>query len=706
MMKKLLPFLVLLGPIALILPSLGMFAFPPGSPYSDLAITHLPNALYINHSISTWGQVPLWSDLILSGYPFAADPLSGLWYLPGWLAVVLPEPFGFNLLIVLHILFGGVGVFFFLRSENLAEIPALLGAFIFELMPKLFAHFASGHITLLFAVAWTPWLLWVEKRRLVSTGKNYYLLAGIILGMIALADVRWVANAFLVWAAFSFYSVRINPLRLQSFLRWIGQILGQGLIAFLIAAPLVFPLIEYTRLSTRSLLQPSDNLMISLAPAQLLGLLIPQFWGYSETILYPGVMAILLLVAVLCQAEARRKSAFWIGVILATIIFAMGANIPGSALLVRLPGFSLLRVPTRWLFVACLSFAILAAYGADALSKNGYQKLARPNPAIFYVGLSAFIMFLAVGVQVVTKSLPIPFLWSSIFIPVVSVIILLRVYAKIPAGWWFPLIFGLAILDMGTISLSQVSFQDAGRVMSIHQQVVDFLQSQQVQPFRVYSPSYSVPQQMGALENIELADGIDPLQLLTYVKFMTKATGVPTGGYSVTLPPFSTGNPQIDNQAFLPDAQKLGLLNVRYITSDYDLASQDLDLVARFGETRIYENTRVKPRAWVQPANLPAGEGIVSAPVPAITPNKVSLTADGPGLLVLSEINYPGWVVRVDNIKEKMVVAAGILRAVDLPAGRHTVTFTYEPVPMIAGIVLAAMAWLGMLIFALRETIR
>jgi hypothetical protein len=124
--------------------------------------------------------------------------------------------------------------------------------------------------------------------------------------------------------------------------------------------------------------------------------------------------------------------------------------------------------------------------------------------------------------------------------------------------------------------------------------------------------------------------------------------------------------------------------------------------VARFGETRIYENTLVKPRAWVQPADLPAGEGIVSAPVPVISPNRVTLTADGPGLLVLSEINYPEWVVRVDNIKEKMIVVAGILRAVNLPAGRHAVTFTYEPVPMIAGIVLAAMAWLGILIFALR----
>ena len=445
--------------------------------------------------------------------------------------------------------------------------------------------------------------------------------------------------------------------------------------------------------------------MISLAPAQLLGLLIPQFWGYSETMVYPGVITILLLLAVWCLAETRRKTWFWTGVILAAVIFALGANIPGAGLLARLPGFSLLRVPTRWLFIACLSFSILAAYGADELSRKEVYKLARPNPTIFYVGISAFVLFLAAGVLVVSKALPLPFLWSAIFIPAASLLIILRVYAKIPSGWWFPLIFGLAILDMGTISLSQVSFRDAGPVMRANKPVADFL-NRQVKPFRVYSPSYSVPQQLGSLENIELADGIDPLQLSAYVTFMQEATGVPSAGYSVTLPPFSTGNPQIDNQAFLPDAQKLGLLNVGYVVSDYDLTSENLSLVAREGESRIYQNNLVKPRAWVQPVDLPVGEGILSTPAPDISPNRISLTAEGPGLLVLSEIDYPGWVVRVDNTRANIRSAAGILRAVELPAGNHAVTFTYQPASMLIGLALATTAWLGMLILALRGKTR
>ena len=105
--RKILSILILMMPILLLFPTIGQFPFPPASPFSDLVITHFPNAVFIRNSLATWNEIPLWSNTILSGYPFAANPLSGLWYLPGWLAIILPIPFGFNLLICLHLLVGG-----------------------------------------------------------------------------------------------------------------------------------------------------------------------------------------------------------------------------------------------------------------------------------------------------------------------------------------------------------------------------------------------------------------------------------------------------------------------------------------------------------------------------------------------------------------------------------------------------------------------
>ena len=72
-------------PLVLLIPGWDGFVYSPRSNFSDLTISHYPSALFILDALRM-GQLPLWSPLLFAGYPFAADPLSGLWYLPGWLA--------------------------------------------------------------------------------------------------------------------------------------------------------------------------------------------------------------------------------------------------------------------------------------------------------------------------------------------------------------------------------------------------------------------------------------------------------------------------------------------------------------------------------------------------------------------------------------------------------------------------------------------
>ena len=52
-------------------------------------------------------------------------------------------------------------------------------------------------------------------------------------------------------------------------------------------------------------------------------------------------------------------------------------------------------------------------------------------------------------------------------------------------------------------------------------------------------------------------------------------------------------------------------------------------------------------------------------------------TADD-GVLVLSEVAYPGWVATVDGTPAPIYVANGLLRAVPLPAGAHLVELRFE----------------------------
>src|SRR5258707_5864040 len=55
---------------------------------SDLLLTHLPNAAYLRSTLATYHEWPLWNSQILAGQPFAADPLSGMWYPPNWLLLL------------------------------------------------------------------------------------------------------------------------------------------------------------------------------------------------------------------------------------------------------------------------------------------------------------------------------------------------------------------------------------------------------------------------------------------------------------------------------------------------------------------------------------------------------------------------------------------------------------------------------------------
>jgi hypothetical protein len=215
--------------------------------------------------------------------------------------------------------------------------------------------------------------------------------------------------------------------------------------------------------------------------------------------------------------------------------------------------------------------------------------------------------------------------------------------------------------------------------------------------FRVYSPSYSLPQQTAQKAGMELADGVDPLQLSSYVTFMNNASGVPSAGYSVTLPPYANGDPKMDNAAYHPDPQQLGLLNVRYVASAFDLADPNLKLLENLSGTRIYENLVARPRAWVQDgtdiSNLITENALQPAEVLSRTPNRISIQI--PALnphqeytLVTSEIAYPGWRAWVDGKPAQILEVDGLLRAVRIQGGAHQVVFSFFPLSLMAGLAL------------------
>jgi hypothetical protein len=96
-------------------------------------------------------------------------------------------------------------------------------------------------------------------------------------------------------------------------------------------------------------------------------------------------------------------------------------------------------------------------------------------------------------------------------------------------------------------------------------------------------------------------------------------------------------------------------------------------------------------------------EGATPAEVTSYSPNRVVIEAklDRPGLLVLSEIWYPGWKA-LDNGDETSIVRANaVLRGVHLEPGHHIVEFEYRPWTVQVGMVLSSTTTLVLITVAL-----
>ena len=243
-----------------------------------------------------------------------------------------------------------------------------------------------------------------------------------------------------------------------------------------------------------------------------------------------------------------------------------------------------------------------------------------------------------------------------------------------------------------------INFRSISEVNSEGADAAAFI-SNQPGLFRVYSPSYSIPQHTAAFFGLQLADGIDPMQLIAYSSFMEKASGVPLNGYSVSIPPYENGNPKTANDGYIPDAALLGMINVRFVVSEFPLFADGLNLVRQAGAGYIYENEKYLPRAWVQDVDKKSGEEIISLPEISLTPNDILVKAEGPGLLVLSEISYPGWRAEV-NGKPAEIETKDIFLSVSLREEKNEVRFYYSPTLALTGLGLSGITIILLIIIS------
>jgi hypothetical protein len=711
--------------IGLLMPGASGFVYPPrpGS-FSDQSVSHFPNAIHFQRSVMSYAEFPLWSPLILSGYPFSANPLSGVWYPINWILLFLPLPFGLNLLIAAHIIWGAWGMKAYLRQFGVAVYPAILGMASFLLLPKIYAHHGAGHYSLLCAISWTPWLLrgsLMGSLASMSWMRRMLCAPGFILGVILLIDPRWGMYAGATWIAHELFVGFVGDNEKTAF---IGEairdreessnythhikisldaafivakkLLIQSGIALCLACPLLLPMLEYAGLSTRSSMSLQDTLNYSFPPERLLGFVFPDFGGFHEWLVYPGAVILVFASIQAISGLKERRVIFWMMIVLASLIYALGPAAWIGPLLNQLPVVNLLRVPSRALFVTLLGIITLSSLGMQRWLQ-GFPQAQEKGIRLACVMLAGFIVFISIGIQWISGKFLLSFTWGGLAGLLSSIIAFGLVGADhTRVQRWIPYLILLSIIDLGGVDRTLFQYRPSSTILSEGVEFADILDDSRTFTFRVYSPSYSLPQQTAALHGWQLADGVDPLQLESYSRYMEEASGVPNLTYSVTLPPFETGDLASDNELAIPDARHLGWLNVRYMVSAFPVAASGLDLIKQQDEMYLYLNHFARPRAWVQPeAGFWTGD-VMQADIEAWSPNRVTLSAEGPGWLVLSEINYPGWVAIVQGTPRSVETVYGILRGLPLEAGRQEIIFLYQPRMQYLGLLLglASLVWL------------
>ncbi len=181
----------------------------------------------------------------------------------------------------------------------------------------------------------------------------------------------------------------------------------------------------------------------------------------------------------------------------------------------------------------------------------------------------------------------------------------------------------------------------------------------------------------------------------------------------------------------------LGALNVKYITSFSPLPEGEIHMLRYFSEYPLwlYELRQVVPRAYVVPASehetdpIRTLERLVSKdfdPMQNVLLEKLLLldnkaefraeariveyakqvvhilaSLDQPGMLVLADSFYPGWNAYVNGRKKPIYRANLFFRAVQLPAGTHTVEFRYEPRSFAIGAAVSIITLLAILLVSM-----
>jgi hypothetical protein len=704
------------------------------------------------------GQLPTWERGAWCGWPLSADPYYGAFYPLTLLFALFGAVRGLGFTIALHMLLSSAGTFWLLRRRKLDLGPALLGAAAIGFSSFMVCRIR--HIIFAELFAWLPFVFvgvdgWLTTRRV----RELILAAGatglaLLCGALPLAPYVAIVGAAYVLPRL----VRAQGGRRGAFVGLAVAALSGGLLAAAQIVPTVAHMPYSPRALGADYAFASSYAWPNLGYAGTL--LVPDVYGSEDRAQWFGAFnhwemagyysgALVVLLAPLGLLRARRRPELWalFGTALLGVGLAFGDHGPFHAFFFKhVPLYAALRCPTRALVMGLVALPILAAEGLTWLLSQ------ESRPARTTVGVVAGILLAAgvVAAYLLTHG-------KDVYPPNVAAArqAFAHLSVVVAAGSLALLVFALdpqqrrvAGMALALVALADLVQVDRGYLQPkpadwatgterfaavdwlLAKQPIDRFVTDAQGPFRLHN--------VGMTYGLESAGGYDSVsvwRLVHYLWIVNHGAPYPFSSLKDDLAAGVIKNfhtPLVD------------LLNVRWAIGP---APPSPAWVERYRpppgqkpharhepgwdpRLNVYENPRFLPRAFVvygarvEPTDAAQARALVGldprkqvildrAPLPApvgdgrdLTPAtvvrtwrhslEIEVTPTAPGILVVSEADYPGWSVTVDGQPAPLLRADYALRGVALGAGRHVVEMRFVSRPTQLGLGLSGVGLLGL----------
>jgi hypothetical protein len=373
--------------------------------YRDFGALGYPGAVF-NHDSLLRGELPLWNPYSHCGVPWLAQ--MGSWYPVQWLCYFLPLPWSENFFMLVHLWFGGFGMFWLLRRWKLGTFPAAFAAFAFVFNGVVLSCFQWGNY--IAALAWLPWILGCVMEAWRNGGRWLPLTAITSAMQVLTATPEITLLTWLFLGALWLSEVASGETK------FLGSALRLATIVLLATGLTMIQMLPFFDLLTHSQRNSGTvNASIWSMPAWgWANLIVPLFHCYrspqgtwfqnSQDFLQSYYLGAGVLALAVTGALARNRK---IIVIAAMILFcwlmALGPNGFGYNQVKEIfPLIGIARFPVKFTILTAFLVPMLAAFGIDRIQSSQNQKPLRAP-----IFITAIILLLMAGLLCLARLHPL-----------------------------------------------------------------------------------------------------------------------------------------------------------------------------------------------------------------------------------------------------------------------------------------------------------